>query len=264
MDTPPEETPPAAWYDNLDADLKSHPSITKFKEPGSMAKSYVELERMIGADKVVIPTDKSTPEERAAFYGKLGVPQGPADYEKPLLEGIPDELQMSDGQLEALRVFAHEKNFTNEQFKELVGFYHNAQVTSVENLRAQQNELKNQTETNLRGKWGDAFEAKLDGTKQMINQFFGGKLNETEQKYFAVLANSQGFIEAMADIHGSIKEDILKGQPTLTLTPAQAEEQLNAILGNMEHPYYQDMHPEHNAAVDKVVSLQTSILAGQQ
>jgi len=54
------------WYDSLDTDLKTNPTITKFKSPAELGKSYVELQKAFGKDKVVVPTDKSTPEEWAA------------------------------------------------------------------------------------------------------------------------------------------------------------------------------------------------------
>lgn len=81
------------WYEKLDPDLKNNPSIQKFKDPASLAKSYVELQKMVGKDKVVLPTSKSTPAEWEAFYEKIGRPKDINEYSVPEIE-VPDEVKM--------------------------------------------------------------------------------------------------------------------------------------------------------------------------
>jgi len=252
----------AAWYENLGPDLKAHPSITKFKEPGSLAKSYVELEKMVGKDKIVVPTDKSKPEEWAAFYEKIGRPKEMGGYETPNIE-IDESLKLKEHNLEAFKKKAHELGLTKKQFSEMYGFYHEMGQQDYNALLQNQTESKKTTETALRGQWGSAYDAKVDGAQKVINSFFKGKIDKSNQGAFTALANSKGFIEAMADIASKVGEDVIAGGPKHTMTPKEASTAMNEIIMDMKHPYHNNTHPEHKAAVDKVIALQQMASAGK-
>jgi hypothetical protein len=95
--TPTPSPTPAAnsdvWYP------EAHKSIVEtkgWKTPGDALESYVNLEKLIGADKagrtVVLPKDENDVEGRKAFYAKLGVPESADKYELPLPDGDSDEL----------------------------------------------------------------------------------------------------------------------------------------------------------------------------
>ena len=80
VETPVVETPAVEpvvvnkqWFDEFEPDLKANPSITKFKSPAEIAKSYVELQKTLGKDKVVVPTEKSTPGSTAGAATTIAV-----------------------------------------------------------------------------------------------------------------------------------------------------------------------------------------------
>lgn len=93
-----QQTPPAGdggdapWYSTLPAEL--HPTIKAkgWADAGAAIESYVQLHKLFGEDRagrtVAIPTDKSTPEEIAAFHTKLGVPDKAEGYEIKIAEGV--------------------------------------------------------------------------------------------------------------------------------------------------------------------------------
>jgi len=37
---------------------------------------------------------------------------------------------------------------------------------------------------------------------------------------------------------------------------------MNAVMGNPKHPYFDDLHPEHREAVDRMLELQRMASAG--
>ncbi len=82
------------WVDTLPDPVKGFALNKGWDKPEKSVQSYIELEKMIGADKagrtVVLPGDKATPEEVAAFRSKLGVPAEAKDYEITLPDGFPD------------------------------------------------------------------------------------------------------------------------------------------------------------------------------
>lgn len=250
-ETTPEATPQSSWYDTLDPDLKEHPSITKFKDPGSLAKSYVELQKLIGKEKIVVPTEKSTKEEWDAFYSKVGRPESATDYAVPELE-LPEEIKMRGEHLEAFRAKAHELGISKKAFAELYGFEAGLRQQAYNQQLENVAKMKSESETSLRGEWGAAYEKKVDSAQKLIHNFFGGKeLNPA----FKVLANDKGFIKAMVEIAEKVGEDNIAGSPRLTLTPKEATSQMNAMLGDFKHPYHNNLHPEHNAAVERFIEL---------
>ena len=54
-----------------------------WKSPQDLYKSYRELEKMMGKDKVVLPADGADPKEWDAVYSKLGRPDSPDKYAAP-------------------------------------------------------------------------------------------------------------------------------------------------------------------------------------
>ena len=62
-------------------ELRNEPSLRTFTDPGALAKSYVNAQRMIGADKIAIPSKSATPDEWREVYTKLGAPTEVGGYE---------------------------------------------------------------------------------------------------------------------------------------------------------------------------------------
>ena len=249
----------ASWYDSLDPDLKQHPGITKFKDPGSLAKSYVELQKLIGKEKVVVPTEKSTKEEWDSFYKKVGRPDLATDYAAPELE-LPEEIKMREENLEAFRAKAHELGLTKKQFAELYGLQAQISQQSYNQQLEQAAKMKTESETALRSEWGAAYEKKVDSAQKMIHNYFGDK---ELHPAFKVLGNDKGFIRAMSQIAEKLGEDNIAGSQRLSMTPKEATSKMNAILGDFKHPYHDNLHPEHDSAVDHFIELSRMAESGR-
>lgn len=263
VDTPVVETPvvetPKSWYDELDADLKANPSITKFKAPGELAKSYVELSKTLGKDKVVLPTDKSTPEEWKAFWKKVGAPEKDSDYDVGD-DDMPEPIRISPEAKSALQKKAIELGVPKHHFEELFKTFKGLTETKFKQETDKVANLRGESETELRKEWGAAYDAKVTGAQKVIDTFFKDKGVRPE---FQILANDKGFIKAMADIAESISEDKIAGVARTSMTPQEAQQELNNIVGNMKGPYYNELHPEHDAMVQKVLDLQAMVMRGQ-
>ena len=112
--------------------------------------------------------------------------------------------------------------------------------------------MASETETKLRGEWGAAYDAKIDGTQQMINKFFKGK---ELHPAFNTLANDKGFVEAMAEIASQFSEAQGGGTTKYTLTPAEAQAELNEMISDSSGPLFDDMDPRHDEAVRRKIEL---------
>jgi hypothetical protein len=261
--TPPEGSEPPvvkSWFDDLDPDLKANPSITKFKSPGDLGKSYVELQKTLGKDRVVVPNDKSTPEEWKAFWKKAGAPDKEDDYNVSDDE-LPEPARVSAEAKSALRKRAAELGVPKKHFDELFGTFKkltesrfNQEVEGIKNLRGE-------SETKLRDAWGAAYEPKVAGAQKVIDAFFKDK--PIRKEFRDVLVNDVGFIQAMSEISEKMSEDVIGGTKRVTMTPDEAQSEYNTMIMDKKGALYNELHPEHDAAVQKLADLQAMIMAGQ-
>ena len=58
----PTAQPTSSWKDSISEEYRNDPNIEKFTEADSLAKSYINAVKMIGQDKIVIPTKNSSQE----------------------------------------------------------------------------------------------------------------------------------------------------------------------------------------------------------
>ncbi|MCK9326773.1 MAG: hypothetical protein M0P69_14875 [Bacteroidales bacterium] len=251
------------WFDNLSPDWKNNPDVTKYKSLEEYVKSNAEVRKMIGKEKLVLPTKKSTPDEVNAFYEKLGRPKELTGYTEPVIADIPDEIKLTDTMKEQFKAKAFELGLTDKQFQGLYELQANMSINTFNQQVEEAKNIKAKTETALREEYGAAYETKIDNAQKLINMAFAG---EKLHPVFSVLANDKGFVKGMAKISEMLGEDVLETTKHSTLTPVEAKKELDAIIGGsseLSKAYFDDLNPEHNAVVDKVISLQQMAEAGK-
>lgn len=131
----------------------------------SMAKSHAGLEKLLGrkAQAVVIPTEKSTPEEVAEFRKALGIPEKADDYLGSLKpQTLPEGVQFDEGMAKAAAELAHKHNIPPAAMKELAALQMNhvqAMTQASEQMVMQQlQEGKQQLQTEFGDKFGEKLE----------------------------------------------------------------------------------------------------------
>ena len=68
------------WRESLPDDLRDDPSLKSIQDVPGLAKSFIHAQKMVGADKIPVPTEHATKEDWDAVYSKLGRPATPDDY----------------------------------------------------------------------------------------------------------------------------------------------------------------------------------------
>ena len=61
-------------------ELREHPSLSPIKDVGNLARSFVNAQRLIGADKIPMPVNP-TDEDLDNIYNRLGRPETAEGYE---------------------------------------------------------------------------------------------------------------------------------------------------------------------------------------
>jgi len=251
-----EASKASVWYENLPPDLRNDPNITKYNSLEEFAKGSREMSKLIGKDKVILPTDKSSDEDKAEFYKKLGRPEKADDYVVPETPDLPDDIKIRPENMGMIKNRLHEMGLNKKQFAEAIGLVNEMNLTAYNQQFESAQKLKETTLTSLNAEWGAAAETKIDGAQKVINTFFSSKKLHPA---FSVLANDKGFVEAMSEIAESMGEDKIAGSPRATMTPVEAKTKLDALMSGSlpeSKAYYDDTNPEHQAVVDQALSWQ--------
>ena len=248
-----------AWPEGIEDGLKGEPSLKSFiNEKGevnyaNLAKSFVHTKKQMGVDKVVLPTENSTDEEINEFYEKIGYKANKEEYTIDPIE----ESKLDEDFLGKVKDFAHENRipvatankmaqFLNEQAGE--GDTQSVAATEA-SIEAGLDEVK--------AEYGQAFDSKLNVAKRVLNEVVK---DENILKAFndPAVGSNPNIIRALVNIGEKLySEDGFTGggAERNVFSPAEAQEKINAIMGDASHPYNKSGHPGHGDAVKKMMKL---------
>jgi len=170
MDAPaPTGETQETWYSGLPEETRGMVEVKGWKGPEDAIQSYMNLEKMLGADKagrgLVMPKDDADPTEWGQFYDKLGRPTSPEDYKLPIPEGQdPGFAKMAAGKFHELGITAKQAEslaeWWNNNSQEMYQAHVNAQMQSAEmEMKALQSE------------WGKEYDANIENARRATRQF---------------------------------------------------------------------------------------------
>lgn len=196
------------WYSSMPSNFqtalqaKGWNGLSKDEALTQVLDSYVNLEKLIGADKagrtVTLPKDDATPEERLEFFKKLGTPEKPEEYGFADIKDLPDTVKPL---LTEAQDWMHKAGLPKQMGANLL-----AEVAKAEVAKAEAWNQQSQSDMNaLSLEMGAEFDNKIElarratraagidqasmlkmeqalGTKQMLKMMmtFGDNLREAE------------------------------------------------------------------------------------
>lgn len=233
--TAPAATPAGAvgWLDGADELTLGYAQNKGWQNPLEAVKSYQNLEKLLGADRagrtVVLPGENATPEEKAAFYEKLGRPASPADYGiKPGEGGDPKALEPF------LNKF-HELGLSKAQAEELTKFTGELAKQQQTQTAAQKATAFQADDQSLRTEWGAAYDQNVMAARASVQAL--GLDSATIDKISDALGH-KATMELFAKIGSKTGEsDFVTGDPGNfrgAMTPAQAKAQIKELQSDRE------------------------------
>lgn len=236
------------FLSSLPEDIRSEPSLQTFSDASTLAKSYVNAQKMIGADKIIVPR---TDEEWDTAYNKLGRPETSADYAL----SIPDEYKDATGDFtNHFRELGHKLGFSQKQMEGINDWYWQTMAATAEEAAKNNDHSREAAEAQLKELWGEKYEGNLAIADRTMKAFADGKLEETLEK--ADLLSNPVVAEFLAEVgNRMLSEDELSGVGHAP-NRSSPEELRSEISAEMAHPAYTDKkHPQHKTQVAKVQSL---------
>jgi hypothetical protein len=190
------------WSDTLPEDIRSSPVLASVPDVATLAKNYINAEKMIGAKRIAVPGQNAQPSEWDGVWNALGRPETHDKYGKPT--AVPaDGLVMDQANVDNFRSQAHKLGLTDSQFRGVMDFYigglnqnHKSIMGSMETARASATEA-------LRRDWGDKFDANMDVAKTALRTFGG---DDVFQELESGLGNHVGLIRMLHTIGTRISE----------------------------------------------------------
>lgn len=245
----------ADWKAGLSEELQRDPSIAHIPDVETMAKSYVNAQRMVGADKIAIPGSHGTDEEWNQVYDKLGRPEAPDGYELKM-NNVPDGMSANQELVGWFQQTAHKVGLSPQQAQVLADEYNMMAGVAEQSpdeaaLEAEAREQEGVRE--LQKEYGKAFDNKVGLAKAVLQEHGGDGLLELKLSDGRPLGSHPDLVRTFVNIGDMLKsklgEDSIKGPKSDgSITPADAEKELAKIQVS-GGPYWDRNHPGHSEAV---------------
>lgn len=258
METPSEVASGGSGNEFLNMipeELREHPSISPIKDVENLARSYVNAQRLIGADKIAVPVNP-TDEDLDRIYDRLGRPEDPKGYDIEV-DGnvITEEVAANYADV------AHKLRLSPEQAKGVLDYYKNAveqfDSSSLENAEA----AKEETVQSLRQEWGRAFDQKVEAAAKVAQEFADPEMFNITLANGSKLGDNAEFIKAfakIADFRQSVtsEDTVAEMSQSSVMTPATAQAEIDAIMNDKSHAYWDRKNPiARHKAVERMQHL---------
>ena len=248
----PEFTPPE-WAKgiNVEPDILKAPMFSSVKSIDDVVKGYYHAQKMVGADKVVLPTKNSSPEEWKAFYNKLGVPESVDKYElETPFKGTDFETKVKQK--------AFELNLKPDQAKALIDLMEERNSSIVDDYEKEEQANLAKVKETLTKEWGTAYDRKISNAQKVIKHFGGEDMLKAVVNDPTV-GNNETVLRLLAAIGDKLHQEDTFQQDVVTkfgTTKEEAKKKINEMMGDMKHPYHNRDHASHADAIKQMLDLQ--------
>jgi hypothetical protein len=230
----------------LAVEYQTHPALADIKDLNGFAKSYINAQQMIGADKVVLPRTDAPPEEWNQFYTKLGRPEAVDGYDFSKIE-LPKEFPRDEKGEKFVKELFHKTGLSTKQAENVYKEYATFQAGELQAFRDAQAAKVQEGLDSLQTEWGNKYEGEVALAKQAINAFGGEALKE--------LMNSTGLgdhpvlIKVFNAIGKSLAEDKAFRDGSLNNGFAPTEDQAKAEIARLQtDPEFMKSYTNRNHA----------------
>jgi hypothetical protein len=242
---------PTTWKETLAEEFKNHAAIKNFTDLNQLVKSYVSAQSMVGADKIPVPSKHATEDDWKQVFHKLGLPEKPEEYAVE----VPKDTPIDQDFLKAFKEEAHKVGVLPQQAQKILQWY-DQNVRAQVGAQAQAQEGKVQEVLDgLKKEWGAGFEKELGKARAAVRELGGESLQQHLTQ--TGLGNDPVLIRFMAKVGSMLGEDKIlgAGEGKFGKTPQEAVKEINTIMGNPQHPYWNKDHPAHQESVAEMMAL---------
>ncbi len=252
-------TTTSSWKDSISEEYRNDPNIEKFTEIDALAKSYINATKMIGQDKVVIPTNNSTEEHWDEVYAKLGRPESADKY---TLDAKSEVVNFDETAIKSFAEQSHKLGLNNKQAQGILEFYKNNMEGTAQQSKIDTETAQAQAEQQLRQEWGRDFEGKVKQAGALAKANINPEVLDMTLQNGTRLGDHPEIIKGFAKIAGMMQEDkIVATESENAQSVSNIEEEISSIINDRQGPYWNKGHPDHDKMVQQVYTLREMLNA---
>jgi len=238
----------ASWMDGLSEGLRDHPDVKRYTSIDAMATGLISANKMIGKDKIPLPTEHSTEEEWGNVYDKLGRPGTKDDYTLEFKSGIKDAKADPDV-MEAFKDISHKIGLNGAQAQSLYSWY----TGIAEEAAVAGQEHHQSAEDTLRGVWGNDYDKHMTVVNQLLTQFGDETVTEAFENGWG---DDPAMVYFLTKLGYAMAESPEPGMGDgKGADSASIEAEIATYTSDLKGPYHNRSHTNHKQAVAHVNSL---------
>ena len=237
------------FLQQLPEEIRDHPSLQSINDVGNLGLSYVNAQRLIGADKIPLPKNP-TEDDLSNIYSKLGRPDEPSGY------AIQADGQiLTEGDVNTYTDIAHKLGLSKAQANGILDYYRSSIQQTTEAMSKDAQQEKQMIEESLKAEWGANYDAKVNQANRAVADIAGEDLLNMVLEDGTKVGNHPAFIKAFAnfaDFKTSVtkEETISENSVNYRMSPADAKAKIDTIMNDRSHAYWDRKNP---VARDKAV-----------
>lgn len=245
------------WKAALPDDIKNDPSMKTVVSIEGLAKSFVHSQKMVGADKIVVPGKHATEEDWHNFYRKTGKPDTVEGYELKTVDDVDKNM------FGAFKKASFDLHLTSPQAQGIMNWFNQFSQDLVTQQATTVKEANEKGLEGLRKEWGPGFDSQLARARLAILEYADDETIAYLKQ--SGLAEDPKLVRLFAAVGKTFDEDKIIGHSDgpLGVTPAEAAQKVASMRGDKNNPIYIKNHPNHKAAVEEMSALD-AIAAGKK
>jgi hypothetical protein len=211
-------------------DAKLRERLNRFATPADLARSYRSLELKLSSGEYRRPLpENASDEEKAAWRKEQGIPDKADGYEVKL----PDGLVLSEGDqpvVDLFRQFAHERNYTPQQFNDALTWYYETQDALASQREDADAAFKLEAEDALRKEYGADFRRNMNvlgAVRDSMPDGLFARLHAGRMADGTKIGNDPAFVRWLVSLG-------LELNPASTLVPAGATNAGQSIQSELD------------------------------
>ncbi len=270
---------PEGWQQHVNEAYRNSGVIEGVTDINTIIKMAIDG-RNLKSDHIRIPSSEATPETKQSFldemitkvpelmaapveggdmsamFERLGRPKKADEYQ---LGDMPDTVKEK---FTGLTEKAFELGISNTQMKGIA----DTLVSDLNTANDTKKQAMSSEQALMREAWGQTYDQKLASLSHFTKQTgFSDDFVDAVGRGEIDAKNMQALSKVMGSFEGTgIEIGSQPGDPGSGITPMQAEQQLEEIMGNKDSAYYDASNPAHKTTVDKVHELVVAAESGKK
>lgn len=238
------------WRSALPKELQEDATIKKFSDVSTLAKSYINAQKLIGADKIVIPGENSTEEDWTNAYRKLGLPETADKYDVKFKEGVSLDKDFMD----KFKAGAFKAGVLPKQAQALATLFSDMNLTAEEAVKGTIQKQFAKDVEDMKKEWGNSYELNISRAKKVLTDVGGPEVIKALNA--AGVGANKDFLKLMAKVGETLyaEHKFVENQgASSTLAPAELDKEIRRLQA--DPAYMNKNHPSHKSIVEEVQGL---------